>query len=65
MIPANRLSIPILVCSTAVTNPEHIPAPIAAAIDRYGCPEMATTAPTAAPNVKQPSVDRSHTFNMV
>ena len=46
-------------------NPEHTPAPMAAKMARKGWPEMATTAPTAAPRVKQPSVDRSHTFSMV
>lgn len=49
----------------AVTKPEHTPAAIAAGIARYGCPEMTTIAPTAAPSVKQPSVDRSHTLSML
>ncbi len=33
----------------AVTKPEHIPAAIAAKIDKKGCPLTATAAPTAAP----------------
>ena len=33
-------------------------------IDKKGCPLTATAAPTAAPNVKQPSVERSQTFSM-
>ena len=41
---------PIFVCNIAVINPDTIPAPIAAAIERYGCPAIATTAPTVAPN---------------
>ena len=36
----------------AVTKPEHIPAAIAAKIDKKGCPLTATAAPTAAPSVK-------------
>lgn len=48
----------------AVTNPEHTPAAIAAKIDKKGCPLTATAAPTAAPSVKQPSVERSQTFSM-
>ena len=36
IIPANRLLMPILVWSIAVTKPEAIPAAIAANIDRYG-----------------------------
>ena len=55
---------PIRVCKNAVTKPEHTPAAIAAGIARYGCPDKATTAPTAAPSVKHPSVDRSHTLSM-
>ena len=41
-----------------------VPAAMAAAMARYGCPAMATAAPTAAPNVKQPSVERSQTSSM-
>ena len=41
-----------------------IPAAMLAGMDSQGCPAMATTAPTAAPNVKQPSVDRSQTFSI-
>ena len=37
---------------------------IAAKIDKKGCPLTATAAPTAAPSVKQPSVERSQTFSM-
>ena len=48
----------------AVTKPEHTPAAIAAKIDKKGCPLTATAAPTAAPNVKQPSVDKSAISNM-
>ena len=65
IMPESRLSTPILVWSRAVRKPEHTPAAMAAAMDRKGWPEMATTAPTAAPRVKQPSVDRSHTFSML
>ena len=61
MMPESRLLTPIFVCSTAVTSPESMPASIAAGIERYGCPAMAIAAPTVAPSVKQPSVDRSHT----
>ena len=64
MMPASKLLTPIFVCSIAVTNPERTPASIAAGIERYGCPEMATVAPTVAPRVKQPSVERSHTFSI-
>ena len=64
MIPARRLLIPIFVCKNAVINPESIPAPMAAKIARKGWPDIATTAPTEAPNVKHPSVDRSHTFSI-
>ena len=64
MMPARRLSMPSLVWSRAVTKPEHIPAIIAAGMDSRGCPAAATTAPTAAPRVKQPSVDRSQTLSM-
>ena len=64
MIPASRLSTPSFVCRIAVTNPDIIPAAIAATIDRKGCPLTATTAPTAAPKVKQPSVERSQTFSI-
>ena len=45
------------VCRIAVTNPDVTPAAMAAAMDRNGCPLTATTAPTAAPKVKQPSVE--------
>ena len=55
---------PIFVCKRAVTKPETIPIAIAAGIARNGCPESATDAPTTAPSVKQPSVERSHTFSM-
>ena len=64
MIPASRLSTPSFVCKMAVTNPDVTPAAIAATMDRNGCPLTATTAPTAAPKVKQPSVERSQTFSM-
>ena len=64
IIPASRLSTPIFVCKNPVTKPEQIPASIAAIIDKKGCPLTATAAPTAAPNVKQPSVERSQTFSM-
>ena len=64
MIPASRLSTPSFVCRIAVTNPDVTPAAMAAAMDRNGCPLTATTAPTAAPKVKQPSVERSQTFSM-
>ena len=43
---------------------ETMPIAIAAGIARNGCPESATDAPTTAPSVKQPSVERSHTFSM-
>ena len=65
MMPASRLSTPSFVCNIAVTKPEHTPAAIAAGIARYGCPESTTIAPTAAPRVKQPSVDRSQTLSML
>ncbi len=64
IMPERRLSIPMRVCSRAVTNPEHIPASMAAGRDSSGWPDTATTAPTAAPSVKQPSVDRSQTLSM-
>ena len=64
IIPANRLSTPSLVCRIAVTKPEQIPASMAAAMDKNGCPAIAAAAPTAAPSVKQPSVDRSQTLSM-
>ena len=64
IIPASRLSTPIFVCRNAVTNPDITPANIAANIDRYGCPDNATTAPTTAPSVKHPSVERSHTLSI-
>ena len=64
MIPASRLLTPIFVCKNAVTKPDVTPASIAAGIARYGCPAMATAAPTVAPRVKQPSVERSQTFSM-
>ena len=64
IIPARRLFMPIRVCRNAVIKPESIPASIAAGILRSGCPPIATTAPTAAPRVKQPSVERSQTFNI-
>ena len=63
-IPARRLSTPIRVWRIAVTKPETMPAPIAAGRDSQGCPARATTAPTTAPRVKQPSVDRSQTPSM-
>ena len=50
MMPASRLFTPIRVCRSAVTNPDSTPAPIAAGSDSQGCPEIATTAPTAAPS---------------
>jgi len=55
---------PILVCRSATAKPERIPAAIAAGIESKGCPPMATTAPTVAPKVKHPSVERSQTFSM-
>ena len=58
IIPASRLSTPIFVCKNAVTNPEQIPASMAARMDKKGCPLTATAAPTAAPSVKQPSVEQ-------
>ena len=64
IIPASRLSTPIFVCKNPVTKPEQIPASIAARIDKKGCPLTATAAPTAAPKVKQPSVERSQTFSI-
>ena len=65
IMPESRLFMPILVWRKAVTNPDRIPAAIAASMDRNGFPEaMATTAPTAAPNAKQPSVERSHILSM-
>ena len=64
MMPASRLFTPMLVCSTAVTSPDSMPAAMAAGMDSQGCPAMATTAPTAAPSAKQPSVDRSQTFSI-
>ena len=64
MMPDRRLSMPILVCSRAVTKPESIPASIAAGIASHGWPASATTAPTVAPSVKQPSVERSQTFSI-
>ena len=64
IIPASRLSTPIFVCKNPVTKPEQIPASIAAIMDKKGCPLTATAAPTAAPKVKQPSVERSQTFSM-
>ena len=64
MMPAKRLFTPMRVCSTAVTRPDSMPAPIAAGSDSQGWPAMAVTAPTTAPRVKQPSVDRSHTFSI-
>ena len=64
-MPASRLFTPMRVCKKAVTKPEITPASIAAGMDRNGWPARATTAPTAAPSVKQPSVDRSQTFSIV
>ena len=64
MMPDSRLSTPIFVWRMAVTKPEPAPASMAAGIDSQGWPAMATAAPTAAPKVKQPSVDRSQTFSM-
>ena len=64
MMPDSRLSMPILVCSRAVRKPESMPAHIAAGIESQGWPASATTAPTVAPKVKQPSVDRSQTFSI-
>ena len=64
MMPASRLSTPILVCSRAVTKPEQLPASMAAGIASRGWPLSATTAPTVAPSVKQPSVDRSQTLSI-
>ena len=63
-MPASRLCTPMRVCSTAVTKPLRLPASMAAGMDSQGWPLRATMAPTAAPRVKQPSVDRSHTFSM-
>ena len=64
MMPASRLSTPSFVCKMAVMKPERMPAPMAAKMARMGWPLMATTAPTAQPSVKHPSVDRSHTLSM-
>ena len=64
IMPASRLFTPILVCSMAVMKPEATPASMAAGMDKYGCPDMATAAPTTAPSVKQPSVERSHTLSI-
>ena len=63
-MPASRLCTPMRICSVAVTSPDREPASMAAGMDSQGWPEMATSAPTAAPRVKHPSVDRSHTFSM-
>ncbi len=63
-MPASRLCTPIRICKVAVRNPEHMPASIAAGSASQGWPAIATSAPTAAPRVKHPSVDRSHTFSM-
>ena len=64
IMPASRLFTPILVCRMAVMKPEATPASMAAGMDKYGCPDMATAAPTTAPSVKQPSVERSHTLSI-
>ena len=64
MMPASRLSIPIFVCKNAVTKPERTPAAIAAGIESRGWPDTATIAPTTAPRVKQPSVERSQTLSI-
>ena len=65
MMPASRLSTPIFVWSMEVTKPDTAPASMAAGMDSQGWPAMATAAPTAAPKVKQPSVDRSQTLSML
>ena len=56
---------PSFVCKRAVINPDRTPAHIAAGRESQGWPAMATTAPTAAPSVKHPSVERSQTPSMV
>ena len=63
-MPASSELTPMRVCKKAVTNPEHMPAKMAAGRESTGCPAAATTAPTAAPRVKHPSVDKSHTFSI-
>ena len=63
-MPASRLCTPMRICSVAVTKPDTMPASIAAGMDSQGYPASATSAPTTAPRVKQPSVLRSHTFSM-
>ena len=50
---------------TKITNYDKPAANMAANIERKGWPERATTAPTAAPRVKAPSVERSHTFKQL
>ena len=65
MMPARILGTPSLVCSKAVTAPESTPASIAAGIASSGCPAIVTTAPTAQPSVKQPSVERSQIFRIL
>ena len=65
IIPASRESTPIRVCKNAVRKPEQTPAAMAAGMDSHGWPASATAAPTAAPRVKQPSVDRSQTLSIV
>ena len=64
MMPERRESTPIRVWRVAVTKPETIPAPMAAGMLSSGWPETATTAPTTAPRVTQPAVERSHTPSM-
>ena len=64
IIPARIDWIPIFVCKNAVTNPEHIPAAIAASSASTGCPANVTVAQTAQPKVKHPSVDKSAIFKI-
>ena len=63
-MPASRDCTPMRVCSRAVTNPDREPASRAAGSERIGWPDRATIAPTTAPRVKHPSVDRSQTFSI-
>ena len=46
-------------------KPEDMPAIIAAGMARKGCPDKTTIAAIVAPNVKQPSVDKSQTLSVV
>ena len=64
MMPASRLSTPILVWRKAVTRPLSMPAHMAAGMLRSGWPASTKTAAVAAPRVKQPSVERSQTLSI-